>query len=65
MAMFDSAVTALGLGGDALANQVAGETEEERKKRLQLQAQQKMMGSLPMTAVTSLGLGPRGMTGGY
>jgi hypothetical protein len=54
-----SAVDALGLG-DALADQVSGETEEMRKKRMAEQQQKQMLGPAGSMAVTSL----FGMTGG-
>lgn len=61
LAGLPSASDDLGLG-DQLQQQVAGETDEQRKKRMaQLQQQQMLGGSL---AVTSL-LGPRaGMASG-
>jgi hypothetical protein len=57
-----SATADLGLG-DMLANQVAGETAEERKKRMQEMQQQKLtgMGSTPATTMLfggSGGIGP-------
>lgn len=47
------AASDLGLGGQ-LAGQVAGETEEERKKRMALMQQSKLMGASGSMAVTSL-----------
>jgi len=43
----------LGLGGQ-LSSQVAGETEEQRKKRMQTIAQQQALGPTGSMAVTSL-----------
>lgn len=51
-----AAVGALGLGGQ-LGQQVAGETEEQRRKRMQQQQLQQSMGPAGSLAVTSLGLG--------
>lgn len=51
----------LGLGG-ALNEQVAGETEEMRKKRMQQQQDRRMMGSAGSPATLAL-FG--GMGGGY
>jgi hypothetical protein len=48
-----SAATDLGLGG-ALSQQVAGETEEQRKKRMLQIQQQQQMGPAGSMAVTSL-----------
>lgn len=45
-------------GGGALQNQVQDESEEERKKRLAMQAQQRLLGTLP--GATSIGLGGLG-----
>jgi hypothetical protein len=56
---YSTAGTALGLGGN-LADQVAGETEEERKKRLALEAQKRALGPLATpygAAAKALGLG--------
>ena len=47
------AVDDLGLGG-LLTSQVASETEEERKKRMALMQQSKMLGPSGSMAVTSL-----------
>ncbi len=47
---------ALGLG-DELANQVAGETEEQRRKRMQQLQLQQSMGPAGSLAVNALGLG--------
>lgn len=47
------AVSDLGLG-DQLAGQVAGETDDERKKRMALMQQSKMLGPSGSLAVTSL-----------
>jgi hypothetical protein len=49
----------LGLGGQ-LSSQVAGETEEQRKKRMATIAQQQALGPTGSMAVTSL----LGMSGG-
>lgn len=50
---FSTPSAAMSLGPDAaLASQVKGETEEERKKRLKLQQQMSLMGPAAM----SLGL---------
>jgi hypothetical protein len=58
------AVSALGLG-DALADQVAGETEEARKKRMAELQQRQQLGPTGSLAVTSL-FGPTGISGaGY
>lgn len=58
------AVADLGLG-DALAQQVSGETEEMRKKRMQEMAQRQALGPAGSMAVTSL-FGANGGTGaGY
>ena len=53
MALTGIASTDLGLG-DQLAGQVAGETEEERKKRMALMKQQQLLGPAGSMAVTSL-----------
>jgi len=57
----------LGLG-DMLGQQVAGETEEMRKKRMAELQQKQMLGPAGSMAVTSLfgprGSGPGGMPGG-
>jgi hypothetical protein len=59
-----SAASDLGLGS-GLQQQVADETEEQRKKRLQQIQQQQAMGPAGSLAVTSL-FGTRGMPGaGY
>lgn len=47
------AVTDLGLG-DMLGQQVAGETEEERKKRMALMQQSRLLGPAASPAVESL-----------
>lgn len=52
----------LGLG-DQLADQVAGETEEQRKKRMAELQQRQMLGPDGSMAVTSL-FGRRGTAGG-
>ena len=52
----------LGLG-DMLGQQVAGETEEQRKKRMAEIAQRQQLGPAGSLAVTSL-FGPGGMPGG-
>jgi hypothetical protein len=58
------AVSDLGLG-DMLGQQVAGETEEERKRRMAQMQQQQALGPAGSLAVTSL-FGPRGVPGaGY
>jgi hypothetical protein len=46
----------LGLG-DLLAQQVTGETEEQRKKRMTELQQKQQLGATGSMAVTSLGLG--------
>jgi hypothetical protein len=57
-------VTDLGLGG-SLAQQVAGETAEERKKRMAQLQQMQALGPAGSLAVTSL-FGTRGSPGaGY
>lgn len=53
MTLTGNALTDLGLGGQ-LSQQVAGETEEERKKRMAALAQQQMLGPAGSMAVTSL-----------
>jgi hypothetical protein len=53
---------ALGLG-DLLGQQVAGETEEMRKKRMASLTEKQMLGPAGSLAVTSL-LGPNGGGGG-
>ncbi len=59
-----SATADLGLG-DMLQQQVAGETEEERKRRLAQMRQAQLMGPAGASAVTSL-FGMRGASGvGY
>ena len=50
------ATTDLGLGGPGLQQQVDDETDEQRKKRLALAAQQKALGP----AAQTLGLGSYG-----
>jgi hypothetical protein len=50
------ASAALGLG-DQLANQVAGETDEQRRKRMQQLQLQQSMGPAGSLAVTALGFG--------
>lgn len=59
MPLPNSAADALGLG-DQLAQQVAGETEEQRKKRMAEMAQKQSLGPTGSMAVTSL----FGMNGG-
>jgi hypothetical protein len=59
MAMTGSAVLDLGLGG--LQDQVATESEEERKKRMAEMQQQKLLGPSGSLAVTNL-FAPRGGT---
>lgn len=59
---YPSAADALGLG-DMLSNQVADETEEQRKKRMAEQQQRQMLGPAGSLAVTSL-FGARGGTTG-
>lgn len=49
----------LGLGGD-LSDQLAGESDEQRKKRLAGQRQQQMMGA--MVGTSALGIGATGYT---
>ncbi len=60
-----SAIADLGLGGQ-LQQQVAGETEDERKKRMLQMPQAKLLGPAGSLAVTSL-FGARGgvSAGGY
>lgn len=53
----------LGFGGADLASQVAGETEEQRKKRLAQLAQQRLMGTGATPATMAL-FGPSGGFGG-
>ena len=53
----------LGLGS-ALTQQVAGETEEERKRRLAREAQMKALGPAASPAVMSL-FGSGGLQGAY
>jgi hypothetical protein len=56
-----SAVNDLGLGGD-LAQQVAGETDEERKKRMEQMKQAQLLGpagSMAATALLGQGTGRR------
>ena len=57
-----SATADLGLGGQ-LGEQVAGETEEARKKRMQQMQMDRALGPAGSLAVTSLGLG--GGSAGY
>lgn len=54
----------LGLG-DMLGQQVAGETDEERKKRMALMQQQQMLGPAGSLAVTSLFGAQGGKSAGY
>lgn len=56
------AVDALGLG-DALTEQVAGETEEQRRRRMQEIQQRKLMGSAYSPATASLFGGSFGAAG--
>lgn len=56
------AVADLGLG-DLLGQQVAGETEEARKKRMQQMELNRLVGPSGSMAATSLGLG--GPNAGY
>ncbi len=59
MATTGSAVNDLGLGGQ-LSQQVAGETEEERRKRMAQMQQQRLMGG-PSGSMAVAGLfGARG-----
>jgi len=58
------AVADLGLGG-GLADQVAGETETERKKRMQQMQQQQLLGPAGSMAVTSLLGANGGKSAGY
>lgn len=62
MGMYGAAAEALGLGGK-LATQVAGETEETRKKRMLEQQQRQALGPAGSMAVTSL-FGMQGGVGG-
>jgi hypothetical protein len=57
-----SAAADLGLGGQ-LGQQVASETEEERKRRMAQIEQARLLGPAGSMAVTSL-LGPGGGSGG-
>lgn len=60
MSGFSSAVSDLGLGG-MLTDQVAGETEEQRKKRMAMMQDQKTMGPAGSPATMALfGGGLRG-----
>lgn len=59
MPMTGSAMVDLGMGG-ALRDQVATETDEERKKRMQQMQQAQQLGPMGSLAVTSL----FGATGG-
>jgi hypothetical protein len=59
-----SAVSDLGLGG-TLGQQVAGETEEQRKKRMAMIQQQQMLGPSGSMAVTSLLGNTGGKSAGY
>lgn len=63
MALTGMASTDLGLG-DQLAGQVAGETDEERKKRLAQMKQMQLLGPAGSMAVASL-FGARGAGAGY
>jgi len=57
-----SAVADLGLG-DQLSQQVAGETEEQRKKRMAAIQQQQSLGpagSMSVTSLFGMGAGARG-----
>lgn len=63
MTGFSSAVTDLGLGG-MLSEQVASESEEQRKKRMQMMQDQKTMGPAGSPATMALfGGGARGYGG--
>lgn len=55
------AVSALGLGG-SLSDQVKGETEEERKKRMKQMQEQSLMGTTGSPATMAL-FGGSGATG--
>lgn len=57
-----SAAADLGFGS-ALAQQVAGETDEERKRRLAREAQMKALGPAASPAVMSLFGGGQGLGG--
>jgi hypothetical protein len=59
-----SAATDLGLG-DALGQQVAGETEEQRKKRMAQIQQAQLLGLSGSMAVTSLLGANGGKSAGY
>jgi hypothetical protein len=62
--MLGGVIADLGLG-DMLADQVASETEEQRKKRMQQMQQSQMMGPEQSLAVQTL-FGSRGVPGaGY
>lgn len=58
---YSAAASDLGMG-DMLSQQVAGETEEQRKKRMQEMAQRQQLGPTGSLAVTSL-FGMNGGTG--
>lgn len=61
---FEGAVTDLGMGA-ALGQQVAGETEEQRKKRMAQIQQQQLLGPAGSMAVTSLLGANGGKSAGY
>ncbi len=58
------AASDLGMGG-ALGQQVAGETDEERRKRMQIMQQQQMLGPAGSLAVNSIFGGTGGKSAGY
>ncbi len=62
MAMTGNAITDLGLGSQ-LSQQVAGESEDERKKRMEQMQQQQLLGASP--AVSSLFTRRGGSGAGY
>lgn len=51
---YSPAVESLGLGGDALAQQVGDETEEERKKRIKQVQERALMGETGSLATLAL-----------
>jgi len=64
MALPNNAATDLGLGG-LLTDQVAGETEEQRKKRMAQMQQAQLLGPSGSMAVNSLLGGGMGKSAGY
>jgi hypothetical protein len=59
------AATDLGLGYGGLQQQVASETEDERKKRMAKMAEAKLLGPAGSMAVTSLLGNTGGKSAGY